>query len=87
MPCCSANDGERVLATLREARAVRGLVREVFITETRCLGVCPEKGATVVVYPDGTWYVGVAPPDVAEIVEEHLVAGRRVERLCDRRFD
>ena len=71
---------------MTEERATRGLVREVFITETRCLGVCPERGTTVVVYPESVWYAGVTPPDVAEIVERHLVGGRPVERLRDRRF-
>ena len=35
----------------------------------------------VVVYPDGVWYGHVTAPDVAEIVERHLVGGEPVERL------
>jgi (2Fe-2S) ferredoxin len=35
----------------------------------------------VVVYPDAVWYGGVKPGDAAEIVEQHLVGGRPVERL------
>ncbi len=38
----------------------------------------------VVVYPDAVWYWGVEPGDVEEIVREHLVAGRPVERLVYR---
>jgi (2Fe-2S) ferredoxin len=34
------------------------------------------------VYPDGVWYAQVRASDVAEIVEEHLVNGRVVERLA-----
>ena len=86
MASCGANDGARVLALLREARAVRGLYREIFVTESACLGVCPEAGATVVVYPEGVWYVGVRAADVAEIFEQHLVGGRPVARLLDPRF-
>ena len=32
-------------------------------------------------YPEGVWYGGVKPEDVAEILDEHLVNGRPVERL------
>ena len=86
MPSCGANDGERVLRGLLEARAARGLYREIFITETRCLGVCPELGTTIVVYPEAVWYVGVAASDVTDLFEEHLVGGRPVVRLADPRF-
>jgi len=34
------------------------------------------------VYPDGVWYAQVRPSDVPEIVEEHIVNGRPVERLA-----
>ncbi len=34
------------------------------------------------VYPDGIWYAQVQASDVPEIVEEHLVNGRVVERLA-----
>jgi NADP-reducing hydrogenase subunit HndC len=86
MPSCGENDGDRVLAALREVRAARGLYRELFVTESACLGVCPEAGATLVVYPEGVWYVGVLATDVGEIFEEHLVRGKPVARLLDPRF-
>jgi (2Fe-2S) ferredoxin len=41
----------------------------------------------VVVYPEGTWYVGVHPEDVAEIVEQHLVGGTPVTRLLAGSFE
>jgi (2Fe-2S) ferredoxin len=34
------------------------------------------------VYPDGVWYAQVRASDVPEIVEEHIVNGRSVERLA-----
>jgi hypothetical protein len=34
-----------------------------------------------VVYPDGVWYAALTASDAAEIVREHLVDGRPVERL------
>ncbi len=56
---------------------------EVSIVETGCIGSCAG-GPLVVVYPDGVFYTKVQPEDVAEIVAEHLVKGRPVERLMYR---
>jgi (2Fe-2S) ferredoxin len=35
----------------------------------------------LVVYPEGVWYTYVDQDDIEEIIEEHLVHGRIVERL------
>jgi len=53
----------------------------VVLTECASVGFCAI-GAAVMVYPDGVWYAQVRASDVAEIVEEHLVKGRVVERLA-----
>jgi (2Fe-2S) ferredoxin len=53
----------------------------VVLTECGSVGFCAI-GAAVMVYPDGVWYAQVRASDVAEIVEEHLVNGRLVERLA-----
>jgi (2Fe-2S) ferredoxin len=50
------------------------------LTSTGCLGPCA-CGTTVLTYPDGTVYGGVTPADVAEIVAQHLIAGKPVLRL------
>ena len=34
------------------------------------------------IYPDGVWYAQVRASDVPEIVEQHIVNGRVVERLA-----
>jgi (2Fe-2S) ferredoxin len=52
----------------------------VRINKAGCLDQC-EHGPTVVVYPEAVWYGNVKPEDAAEIVQEHLVSGRPVERL------
>jgi NADH:ubiquinone oxidoreductase subunit F (NADH-binding)/(2Fe-2S) ferredoxin/NAD-dependent dihydropyrimidine dehydrogenase PreA subunit len=56
------------------------LDQEVRLVETDCHDFC-ENGPLVIVYPEGTYYVRVTPEDVPEIVEEHLVKGRVVNRL------
>ena len=53
----------------------------VVLTECGSVGFCAI-GAAVMVYPDGVWYAQVRATDVPEIVEEHLVNGRVVERLA-----
>ncbi len=57
-----------------------GLSDEVKIVRTGCFGLCA-LGPVVIVYPDGTFYSRVQKDDVAEIVTEHLLKGRVVERL------
>lgn len=87
MPSCAVNGSEEVLFALREERERRGLSGDVYITATGCLGPCPARGATIVVYPEGVWYSGVTVDDVVEIVERHMIGGRPVERLRDSYFD
>jgi (2Fe-2S) ferredoxin len=53
----------------------------VVLTECGSVGFCAV-GAAVMVYPDGIWYAQVRARDVPEIVEEHLIGGRVVERLA-----
>src|SRR5438445_8873944 len=52
----------------------------IVVTECASVGFCAI-GAAVMVYPDGVWYAQVRASDVPEIIEEHLLNGRRVERL------
>ena len=71
-------------AAVREAMAKelenRGLQDEVKIVHTGCFGLCA-LGPIMIVYPEGTFYSRVTPEDVPEIVEEHLLKGRPVQRL------
>jgi (2Fe-2S) ferredoxin len=39
-------------------------------------------GAAVLVYPDGIWYAQVRAADVPEIIEQHILNGKAVERLA-----
>ncbi len=53
---------------------------KVRINQAGCLDRC-EEGPVIVVYPEEVWYTYVDKADIDEIVEEHLVNGRVVERL------
>ena len=58
----------------------QGLAQEIRVAETGNLGIIG-RGVVVVIYPEGTTYVGVTEADVPEIVSEHLLKGRPVKRL------
>lgn len=78
--CCATKGAEEVRERFKEELHKRGLKGQMRANAAGCLDTCPF-GVSVVVYPEGTWYGGVKPEDVTEIIEEHLVAGRPVERL------
>jgi (2Fe-2S) ferredoxin len=73
-------DGLGVHARLKELVARAGLKGRVRVNHAGCLDQCGH-GPMVVVYPEDVWYGGVSVGDVEEIVEEHLIGGRPVERL------
>ena len=79
---CPAVDGDGlgVHARLKRLVAEAGLAGRVRVNKSGCLDQCGH-GPMVVVYPEGVWYWGVQPEDAEEIVREHLLGGRPVERL------
>ena len=78
--CCSGGADKIVEAFANELEAA-GLKEKVQVVTTGCLGFC-EQGPIVKILPQGTFYVQVKAEDVKEIVAEHLVKGRVVQRLC-----
>jgi (2Fe-2S) ferredoxin len=80
-PSCGARASGDLLAALQEGLGRHPeLWGRVAVTPSGCLGPCFE-GPTVVVYPEGVWYVGVTTADVPEIVERHMCHGEPVTRL------
>ena len=77
---CVASGALEVKAALVDAVDKKGLSDEVRIVETGCLGPCAV-GPVAAIYPDGVFYQELQPEDAAEIVDEHLLTGRVVERL------
>jgi (2Fe-2S) ferredoxin len=52
----------------------------VRINAAGCLDRC-EQGPVLVIYPEAVWYTYVDQEDIDEIIDQHLVNGRVVERL------
>ena len=77
---CLSSGSEAVKRALLEAISAHGIADEVRIVETGCMGPC-ELGPVMLVYPEGTFYVKVKPEDAEEIVVEHFLKGRPVQRL------
>ena len=77
---CTSSGSNKIQETFAEQITAYGLDNEVKLVQTGCFGLCA-LGPVVIVYPDGTFYSRVTPDDVKEIVEEHLLKGRVVERL------
>ena len=77
---CESNKGIELFAALKKAVEDNGLVNDVQVVRTGCLGFC-EKGPIVKVLPQDTFYVEVKPEDAEAIIKEHIVKGRVVERL------
>jgi len=78
--CCKAKGGIDVRDRLKSELTARGLSKTIRANQAGCLDQC-EHGVTVVVYPEQVWYGNVTEADIPEIVEEHLIHGRVVERL------
>jgi (2Fe-2S) ferredoxin len=78
--CCAEKGAEEVREAFKRELHERGLKKKIRANAAGCLDQCA-RGVTCVVYPEQVWYGGVTVGDVKEIVEEHLVGGRPVERL------
>ncbi len=77
---CTSSGSEQIIQTLKDELKKNKLQNEVAVVKTGCHGLCAE-GPVMIVYPEAVFYSRVRPEDVEEIVSEHLLKGRIVERL------
>ena len=80
---CTSSHSQEIREAMIEAIKVAGLEEEVQVVQTGCFGLCA-LGPIMVIYPEGTFYSQVEVSDVDEIVNEHLLKGRVVDRLVYR---
>ena len=86
--CCADKNGVEIRALFKKRLKELGLSPSIRANASGCLDAC-EHGATVLVYPEQIWYGGVTLDDVEQIIEEHLVNNKPVERLKikDKKFN
>ena len=77
---CTSSGSKVLISTFEKEIEKNGLAEEVKVVQTGCFGLCA-LGPVVIIYPEGTFYSRVEEKDVAEIVSEHLLKGRLVDRL------
>ena len=77
---CTSSNSEQIALNFEKLIKDHGIENEVTIERTGCFGLCA-LGPIVIIYPEAAFYSEVKPEDVEEIVKEHLVKGRMVQRL------
>ena len=77
---CHSNNSGEIIKEFKAQIAQKGLDKDVEVVETGCHGLCAV-GPIVIVYPEGAFYSNVKVEDVTEIVDEHIIKGRLVQRL------
>ena len=83
---CSASHSPKLIDLFNKELAEAGMDQEVRVVRTGCFGLCA-MGPIVLIYPEGALYTNVKEDDVKEIVSEHIVKGRIVERLLHKESD
>lgn len=77
---CRASESAEIVENLKEEVRKAGMENDVQVVTTGCFGFCAA-GPIVKVIPDNTFYTKVKPSDAEEIVKEHVIKGRKVQRL------
>ncbi len=77
---CGEAHGMEIVEAFKKKLKEKELTIKVRAQKAGCLDIC-DFGQTLVVYPEGVFYVGVELGDVDEIIEEHIINNRPVERL------
>ena len=78
---CKKRGSKTVRGALKNELREQSMNRDVRIDSVDCLGLC-KHGPNLIVYPGGTWYLGVTEDDVPAMVEQHLKDGEPVEHLA-----
>ncbi|MDR1774058.1 MAG: NAD(P)H-dependent oxidoreductase subunit E, partial [Clostridioides sp.] len=77
---CKSARSDEILTNLTNEIKNAGLEKDIYVSITGCFGFC-EKGPIVKISPDNVFYVHVTPEDAKDIVQEHLIGGKVIDRL------
>ncbi len=82
---CTSSKSPEILENFRRILKEKN-IENVRVIKTGCFGLCA-KGPIVIIRPEDTFYAMVTPEDCEEIVQTHIVEGKRVERLLCKDID
>lgn len=77
---CIASQSDEIIENLNASLKEVGYDKEIDVVKTGCFGFCGQ-GPIIKIHPDNVFYVKVKPDDCGEIINEHIVKGRIVDRL------
>jgi (2Fe-2S) ferredoxin len=77
---CGESHGMDLVAEFKKQLKDLKLDLKLRANKSGCLGIC-DFGPTVVIYPQGTFYVGVQKEDVRELITSHILNNTPLERL------
>ena len=73
MASCGPELTAEVVKDVKQWIMSQGLMHQVLITKTGCLGICPNKGGVLVVYPSGRWVTEIqSASDIAKVIKEEV---------------
>ena len=82
---CTSSKSPEILENFRKILKEKGF-ENVRVIMTGCFGLCA-KGPIVIIRPEDTFYAMVKPEDCEEIIQTHIIEGKRVERLLCKDID
>ncbi len=82
---CTSSKSPEILENFRRILKEKD-IDNVRVIMTGCFGLCA-KGPIVIIRPEDTFYAMVKPEDCEEIIQTHIIEGKRVERLLCKDID
>ncbi|GAA0180715.1 NADH-quinone oxidoreductase subunit NuoF [Clostridium sediminicola] len=80
---CGSNstaDSKKLSKVFKQQLRQLKLENEVEVLDISCIGLC-ESAPIVIIYPEGTVYGHVTTKDVRELIEEHIIKEKPLQRL------
>jgi len=82
---CTSSKSPKIIENFKRILEEKG-IENVRVIQTGCFGLCA-KGPIVIIRPEDTFYAMVSPEDCEEIVNTHIIEGKKVERLLCKDVD
>ena len=82
---CTSSKSPQILENFKRIIKEKN-IENVRVIKTGCFGLCA-KGPIVIIRPEDTFYALVKPEDCEEIINTHIIEGKKVERLLCKDID